>query len=1023
MVIALNLVTTPAMFPFSPEDDRGAILLLLITAMMAAALVASLLLIYLRRRRTRRMLEERVAEQEALIAAGRALVAAELNLDALCNLIAEQAGQIIDNRTFQVGLFDEGYYDIRYWTIDGVPQPVPQVFDLEAQHSVMGEARGLVGWVRDSQQPLLVGDFEREMGQLPARPNYESESPPRSALFLPLISGGRTLGIVSAQSRRPYHYGEQDLRQLTILANQAAAAIANAQLFAQERTRAVHLEMVSRIAVQANAAEDAEGIMEQVVSLTHSTFGFHPVSVFRVEPDSRMVVVQASSMPELRPERPDDSVEATRLLGLPIGYGIVGAAAEMRHTVVVNSTAEDDRYLLMLEGMAPESVPDTRSEIAIPLVVNNEFLGVLDVQSPEVGAFGTTERMVLEALAAEVAGAVYKAQQWAREQEQAWVTTAQLQVAEAIGRHDDRDEMLEAVARLAPILAGVEICGFFAWNEDKERYLGMTLADAVGSADEHFTQLELGIGDWSTLDAVHVGCEALTTTQIPAWLDKWQPACLRLYPLISSQGKNLGVMVVGLNAADACVESGEKDHPNASAANPREELILNIARQTGQALERTYLRLAQQEEAWVNTALLQVAEAVNSLTDLNEILDTIVRLVPLLVGIDSVFILIWNDERQVFNIGPSYGVSSMGRGLVETLEVDRDEFMAMSPQLAQEYDLSRQPNTGYYPLRVPVWLETVLNTPVVYGFPLVARGQLVGAQIVGLQQDRHGRASVSPRRFSILNGIAQQAATAVVNNQLYKESAERVRMQQELDVAHTIQASFLPDGSPDIPGCSVATLWQAARQVGGDFYDFLPLGDDKWGIVIADVADKGVPAALFMALSRTILRTVAFNRDDPAHVLMRSNEIIGREARADLFVTMFYGIWDPATDQFTYSNAGHNPPLLLKTNGEFRVLTGNGIALGVLPEVHMESQSVRLRPGETIILYTDGVTEALNEDFDEFGLERLQVAARAAAGQPSSEMVKHIDDSIRDHTGQTPQFDDMTLIVMKRRRGKSEKQG
>ena len=245
-------------------------------------------------------------------------------------------------------------------------------------------------------------------------------------------------------------------------------------------------------------------------------------------------------------------------------------------------------------------------------------------------------------------------------------------------------------------------------------------------------------------------------------------------------------------------------------------------------------------------------------------------------------------------------------------------------------------------------------------------------------------------------------------------------MQQELDVAHTIQASFLPDGSPNIPGCSVATYWQAARQVGGDFYDFLPLGDDKWGIVIADVADKGVPAALFMAVSRTILRTVAFNREDPAHVLMRTNEIIAREARSDLFVTIFYGVWDPATEQFTYANAGHNPPLLLQPNGAFRPLLGHGIALGILPETHMKSQTMQLRPGETIILYTDGVTEALNEDFDEFGLDRLQAAARTAARQPVADIVSHITGNIRDHVGQTPQFDDMTLIILKRH---SMKQG
>jgi len=1001
------------MFPLALDENSGLVILLVALAALVAGVLITMA-IFLRRRRSRRGLVERVAELEALMAAGRALVAAEMDLDALCALIAEEAGQVIDNRTFQVGLFDGPYYDIRYWTIDGRPQPVPQCFDLEMAQNGAADAGGLVGWVRDQKKPLLVSDFTREMEQLPARPTYESTSPPRSALFLPLISGGRTLGIIAAQSRNPGHFSEQDLRRLAILGNQAAAVIANAQLFAQERTRAAHLELVTRIAQQVNAADELEDVLEQVVSLTCRTFGFHPVNVFGIDPATGEVVVQASSVDELNPGSlavlPDRRVS----LRLPLGRGIVGTAAAARTTVVANTAVDDERYLRMEDCLPPDLIPDTQAEIAIPLIVNNELLGVLDVQSAQVGAFGATEQTVLEALAAEVASAIYKARQLAREQAQAWISTAQLQVAETIGRHDDRDEVLAAVARLAPILAGVDICGFLLWSEENARYFGVSLVNAAGDEDDSFATVELGVGDWGPLDAVHVGAQAITTTHVPPWLRKAQPDCLRLYPLLSRQGKNLGVMFVDLGYEAGCENDEEKAWAISSVARLREELVQNIARQSSQALDSVYLRTAQQEEAWVNTALLQVAEAVNSLTDLNEILDTIVRLVPLLVGVDSVFILIWDDERQLFQAGPSYGVSTMGRGLVETLEIDRDEFLSMSPQLALDFDLPRLPSAAFYSLRVPAWLDAVLNTSIAYNFPLVARGRLVGAMIVGLQRERLGHTPFSSRRINILNGIAQQSATAVVNNQLYRESADRARMQQELDVAHTIQASFLPDGSPNIPGCSVATHWQAARQVGGDFYDFLPLGDDRWGIVIADVADKGVPAALFMALSRTILRTVAFNREDPAHVLMRANEIIAREARSDLFVTVFYGVWDPATERFTYANAGHNPPLLLQPNGAFQPLPGHGVALGVLPETHMKSLSMPLRPGETIILYTDGVTEALNEDFDEFGLERLQVAARAAARRPTPEIVRHITDSIRDHTGQTPQFDDMTLIVIKR---------
>lgn len=984
-----------------------------------------MVVIYLRRRESRRQLVERVAELEALSSAGRALVASELDFDALIDLIARQAGQIINTSTFQVGLFDEGFYDIRYWRINGVSQPTPQCFDLRSDAAPDQASSGLVGWVCDSGQPLLVRDFQKEMDRLPAQPQYMSEAPPRSAVFVPLISGEQTIGVIAAQNAQPNSFSDQDLRRLTILANQAAAAIANARLFHQEQLRVRHLELVSQIARQVNAVQDLDEIFEEVVSLTRNRFGFHPVNIFAINSDGREMFMRASSLDALHSTTRHGQAAPDALLPhqvrLNITDGLVGASAAGRQVVVVNNTADDARFVAHLDPLPVDAQLAAQSEIAIPLIVDDHLLGVLDVQSPQLNAFGPAEQMVLEALAAEVASAIHKAEQLTREQEQAWMTTAQLQVAEAISRSRDLDEMYANVARLIPLLTGVTLAGFLLWDGEDETYQGTVLVNAAGDNDDSFNQLELEIGDWGALDALHVGGQPISTSHWPDWLrppgDHVAAAthCLRLYPLLGSQGERLGVLVVGLDAGAAC-DDGRVSTGDRESARRREELRASLARQTAQALESAQLRIAQQEEAWVNTALLQVAEAVSSLTELDDILDSIVRLVPLLVGVDTVFVLIWDDERDIFRAGPSYGVSAMGRGLVETLEIDRDEFLEMSPRLASDFDepVARGSAAGYYPMRVPSWLQSVMSTTSAYSFSLVAGGRVVGAMIVGLQDDPKGRRPFSARRANILNGIAQQAATAVVNNQLYRESADRWRLQQELNVAHNIQSSFLPDTNPNIPGASVASHWQAARQVSGDFFDFLPLGDDQWGLVIADVADKGVPAALFMALSRTILRTVALSRTDPAQVLMRANEIIGREARSDLFVTVFYGIWDPAQERLLYANAGHNPPLLMQTNGMFRELPGNGMALGVIPEIQLKSYSVNLKPSDSVIMYTDGVTEALNEDFDEFGMDRLKLAARRAARNDAQAVLDSIIESVGDHVGATPQFDDITLITLKR---------
>ncbi|MFQ5419146.1 MAG: SpoIIE family protein phosphatase, partial [Anaerolineae bacterium] len=832
---------------------------------------------------------------------------------------------------------------------------------------------------------------------LPAQPRYISPTPPRSAMFIPLVSGEKTIGMVSAQSQQPNRFDDEDLRRLMILANQAAAAIAHAQLYEQERRRATQLELVSQIARKINLIRERETLLPYVVRLTSDRFGFNPVTIFTLEAATGHLIAEASSETTLTEEQ----------VCVTVGDGLVGTAASEMKTLVVNNTEEDGRFIQNFTADPAQLTGATRAEMAIPLNVAGEMLGVLDVQSAEPGVFTSAEKTALEALAAEIATAIDQARQLEWQREQAWITTAQFQVARAFSQSSEMDDLLTAVTRLTPMLVGVEFCGVLLWQEELNVYQGKAAHGLEQAATQRFNTHEFPIGDWTALDAVHVGRQMITTQTIPGWLQEAMAAMetavhqLTLFPL-HTKTRWLGVMVVN--------ELEPEPHPNGRyGPGPRRtELLQNILNQSGQAIENVYLRDAQEEEAWVNTALLQVAEAVNSLIDLNEILNTIVRLVPMLVGVESSLILIWDEERQVFTPGPSHGISSMGRGLLATLELERKDLPAMSHQPAD----SLTPHGRYYDLKLTPWLEKVLSAPAAFAFPLHARGQLVGVLIVGAQSD-YGRTILSSRAHNILNGIAHQAATAVVNNQLYLEAAERDKLEQELNVAREIQASFIPDGSPDIPGCAIASYWQAARQVSGDFYDFLQLPNGHWGILIADVADKGVPAALFMALSRTILRTVALSRTDPAETLIRANEIINHDSHSDLFVTVFYAIWDPENSTLSYANGGHNPPLILRRNGKARLLQAKGIALGVLPNIKIESHATRLRPGDTLLFYTDGVTEAMNEDYDEFGMERLRVTASAAHEEDAGQIVQAITRAIRDHAGDTPQFDDITLVVMK----------
>jgi sigma-B regulation protein RsbU (phosphoserine phosphatase) len=300
--------------------------------------------------------------------------------------------------------------------------------------------------------------------------------------------------------------------------------------------------------------------------------------------------------------------------------------------------------------------------------------------------------------------------------------------------------------------------------------------------------------------------------------------------------------------------------------------------------------------------------------------------------------------------------------------------------------------------------------------------------------------------IQLLALLGSQLAQTLERERLHQEALARQRLEQELDLARDIQASFLPECCPNVPGYQVAAFYRAARQVGGDFYDFIALGDEtrpaseptvprvggkpqrrgrgevvppeldgRFGVVIADVTDKGVPAALFMALSRTLIRATAIDGRAPASVLDLANRLILDDARSGLFVTTFYGVLDSQTGEFVYANGGHNYPLLYRpATDEMVQLQAPGLVLGIMPEARFEQRSVQIDYGDVLCLYTDGVTESMNTRRQLFDEQRLIDVLRASHHLPADQIIEQILDAVLVFSAGVPQIDDITLVVMKR---------
>ncbi|MBN2146146.1 MAG: SpoIIE family protein phosphatase [Anaerolineales bacterium] len=245
---------------------------------------------------------------------------------------------------------------------------------------------------------------------------------------------------------------------------------------------------------------------------------------------------------------------------------------------------------------------------------------------------------------------------------------------------------------------------------------------------------------------------------------------------------------------------------------------------------------------------------------------------------------------------------------------------------------------------------------------------------------------------------------------------EKEKLERELQVARNIQLSMLPAELPVLQGYQFGAYILPARAVGGDLYDFIPLNEEQVGVVIGDVSDKGVPAALFMALSRAVIRSEASSAATPAQVLQRVNQRLVEMNRIGQFITLIYGILDCAQGAFSYARAGHEIPLHYDAQGEkLPVHVDEGMLLGVFDPIKLDTQTICMPPGSTLFLFTDGAIDAINADSERFGYDKLQSTLQYSLSQSPQGICDSISHAIQAYHGDTPQADDITLVAIQRK--------
>jgi serine phosphatase RsbU (regulator of sigma subunit)/anti-sigma regulatory factor (Ser/Thr protein kinase) len=313
-------------------------------------------------------------------------------------------------------------------------------------------------------------------------------------------------------------------------------------------------------------------------------------------------------------------------------------------------------------------------------------------------------------------------------------------------------------------------------------------------------------------------------------------------------------------------------------------------------------------------------------------------------------------------------------------------------------------------------LTAMKQAGVKLAVPLVSQGELIGVLYLG---PRRSEQEYSTDDRKLLDDLAAQAAPALRVGQLVRqqqaEARTRERFEQELEVARLIQQNFLPKQLPDLPGWQVAAYYRPAREVGGDFYDVIPLPHGQVGFVVGDVTDKGVPAALVMAATRSVLRASAQRLVEPGLVLERVNDHLCPDMPAKMFVTCLYGVLDPTSGRFRFANAGHDLPYVKTADGVVE-LRARGMPLGLMSGMAYEEKDAVLAPGDSLLLHSDGVVEAHNPDREMFGFPRLKDAVAQYPG--GGELIDRVLTDLRAHTGpDAEQEDDITMVTLARSPG------
>jgi sigma-B regulation protein RsbU (phosphoserine phosphatase) len=875
----------------------------------------------------------------------------------------------------------------------------------------LSDQKGIIPWVARQRRFFMSNDVSADPLY---RPNPLAPTGTRAELALPLVFGDEILGVLDIQSDLTNVFDLNDRPVFEALADSVAIAIHNAKVYQDELWRRQVAESLRDVAWMLTAGTDQDKVLEAILIELEKNLITDCAAIWLFEeidpninsrPMLKLASIRGRNLPDL---------EQIKVIDSEADFNV--ARTLKADQPIIRSPQDPFGPLGAALGF-----PQDYSSISVPLRAGDQSLGIIAVIHHSSGRYTDKSQAMIATFASYAAVAIENSRLYASAQKQAWISTVLLQVAEATQSLTTIDDLVSTVVRLTPLLLGVKGCALFLWNEETQTFDLKASYGLTAVQEAKYKQRSIPIGATSAFDRLfNLRQPVLITDPVeeiklePELLDDLEVNVLILIPFLA-HAELLGALLISLDSMPYANEE------LSASDDERLAIIQGISQQTAVAIQNIRLLESKQEEAYVTAVLLQVAQTMVSMNNLDDIFETIIQILPILVGIDCSIIYTWDTGRQLFYPSRAYHISG---------ECDEAFYQQVFPAgrypmldavwnneapVIARLDIPSEPVCDWPSLSILTTSEDQrellkTNSGLLMGLPLSVKGEKYGVMLAA----DSGSQGIRQRRLEILSGVSQQVSLAIQNDRLQKEMVGRERTEREFQLAREIQRTFLPTHIPTFPGWDIDVRWRTARQVGGDFYDFIDLPDGRLGLVIADVSDKGLAAALYMTVTRTLIRASVLEIDSPARVLEHVNDTLLINSQNGLFVTAFYAILDLEKGCLTYANAGHNLPLVVcQQTGQVGHLEHGGIALGALGKIELVDHQWQLQPGDCLVLFTDGATETFSPAGEIYGDERLHSVLQSADISSARSVLDQIDADLAHFRQDEPINDDITLLVVK----------